>query len=473
LLNDKGVSMKIHFCGAIRTVTGSQFVISVNGTSILLDCGLFQGRRDEMYEKNKNFLFQPQTINALLLSHAHVDHSGNIPNLIKNGFKGSIYATDATVDLCKILLKDSAYLQHKDIEWVNKIRARKNEPFAEPLYTIEEAEASLDRFVGIAYDRTFTIAPGVNATLLEAGHILGSAGVILEIEEGSVRKRLGYSGDIGRPNMPILKDPIQMRDLDVLIMESTYGNRIHTPFGDAEQQLVDLIMETAKTGGKILIPSFAVGRTQLLVYMLHKLFNEKRIPEMPIFVDSPMACHATEVFRCHLENMDRETERIFINNHEDPFGFRRLKYIETVEDSKMLNNLAFPCIIISASGMAEGGRILHHLRNNIDNHRTLLLFVGHAAKETLARKIMDGEKKVKIFGEEHKVKCRVETMDCFSAHADRHELLKYMETNDPASLKDIFLVHGELEQMEPLRNAIRSKGYKNVHIPVMGSWYEV
>jgi len=273
--------------------------------------------------------------------------------------------------------------------------------------------------------------------------------------------------------MPILKDPIQRRALDVLIIESTYGNRIHTPFGDAEQQLVDLIMETAKTGGKILIPSFAVGRTQLLVYMLHKLFNEKRIPEMPIFVDSPMACHATEVFRCHLENMDRETERIFINNHEDPFGFRRLKYIETVEDSKMLNNLAFPCIIISASGMAEGGRILHHLRNNIDNHRTLLLFVGHAAKETLARKIMDGEKKVKIFGEEHKVKCRVETMDCFSAHADRHELLKYMETNDPASLKDIFLVHGELEQMEPLRNAIRSKGYKNVHIPVLGSWYEV
>ena len=465
--------MKIQFCGAARTVTGSQFIISANDTSILLDCGMFQGRRKETYDKNKNFPFNPASLNSLILSHAHIDHSGNIPNLVKKGFTGPIYATKPTVDLCKIMLKDSAYLQQKDVEWVNKIRARKNESLVDPLYTIEDVEASLDLFVGIDYDKTFTISPGIQATFRDAGHILGSASTLLEIEEKSDCRRLGYTGDIGRPNMPIIRDPNQLRELDILIMESTYGNRSHTLYTDSEEKLAQLINETAKSGGKIIIPAFAVGRTQAIVYILHKLFNENRIPEIPIFVDSPMAFHATEVFRSHFEDLDRETYRVFLQNNEDPFGFKRLKYVETVEESKKLNQLPYPHIIISASGMAEGGRILHHLRNNIEDRRTLILFVGHAAKNTLARKIIDGEKKVRIFGEEHKVKCRVETMDAFSAHADKKELLKYVDTNSPSKLNDIFLVHGEIDQIEPLSNALSSKGYKKVHIPEPGEVYKI
>ena len=371
------------------------------------------------------------------------------------------------------MLKDSAYLQHKDVEWVNKIRARKKESPVEPLYTLEDVEASLDLFTGIEYDKTFTVGTGINATFRDAGHIIGSASILLEIEEGGVYKRIGYTGDIGRSNMPIIHDPNQLRDLDILIMESTYGNRDHSPFGDSEDRLAQLITETSKSGGKIIIPAFAVGRTQAIVYILHKLFNENRIPEIPIFVDSPMAFHATEVFRSHLENLDRETYRIFIQNNEDPFGFRRLKYIETVEESKKLNTLSYPHIIISASGMAEGGRILHHLSNNIEKHNTLVLFIGYAAQDTLAIKIMDGKKSVKIFGEEHKVKCRVEKIDSFSAHADRQGLLKYIDTNKPSKLNDIFLIHGELDQIETLCNALRSKGYKNVHIPELGETYEI
>ncbi len=463
--------MKIHFCGAIQTVTGSQFIVSVNGASILLDCGMFQGRRQETYDRNKNFPFDPSSLSSLILSHAHMDHSGNIPNLVNKGFTKSIYATQPTVDLCKIMLKDSAYLQQKDVEWVNKIRTRKGEPPVEPLYTMEEVNASLDRFVGIDYDKMFTIGPGVNATLRDAGHILGSASILLEIEEQGSKKRLGYTGDIGRPNMPIMHDPNQLRDLDILIMECTYGNRLHTPYSDVEDHLARLIIDTAKSGGKVIIPSFAVGRTQLIVYILHKLFNENRIPDMPVFVDSPMARHATEVFRSYVEELDRETERVFLRDNEDPFGFKRLKYVETVEESKSLNRLAYPHIIISASGMAEGGRILHHLRNSVGNHRTLVLFVGYAARDTLARKIMDGEKKIRIFGEEYKVKCKIEIIDAFSAHADRHELLRYVDTNRPEKLKDIFLVHGEPDQLEPFRNALRSKGYPNVKIPSLGDAY--
>lgn len=460
--------MKIQFCGAARTVTGSQFVVSANGTSILLDCGMFQGRRSETYEKNQNFLFDPSTIDCAILSHAHIDHSGNIPNLVKKGFRGSIYATEPTVDLCKIMLKDSAYLQQKDVEWVNKIRARKNEPPVTSLYTIEEVEASLDMFVGIDYDKTFTVGTDVNVTFRDAGHILGSASTLLEIKENSVYKRLGYTGDIGQPKMPIIHDPNQLRDLDILIMESTYGNRHHSPHADSEEKLAQLIVETAQSGGKVIIPSFAVGRTQAIVYLLHKLFNENRIPEIPVFVDSPMANSATDVFRSHLEDLDRETYRIFLRNNEDPFGFKRLTYVETVEESKKLNSLSYPHIIISASGMAEGGRILHHLRNSVQDHRTLVLFVGYAAQHTLARKMMDGEKKVRIFGEEHIVKSRIEIIDAFSAHADKQDLLKYVDTNTPSKLKNIFLVHGECEQIKPLRHALRSKGYKNVHIPSSG-----
>jgi metallo-beta-lactamase family protein len=460
--------MKIRFCGGAQNVTGSQFLLSVNGKNILLECGLYQGRRQDTYDRNQTFLYGPKTVDALVLSHAHVDHCGNIPNLVKHGYDKSIFATPATVDLCKIVLRDSGHLQEKDIEWVNKIRSRHHQPPMVPIYTMADAEAAMDQFVAIDYERTFTIAPGVEVTLRDAGHILGSANVLMEINENGRRLRFGFYGDVGRQNVPVLRDPNLLTDLDALIVESTYGNRVHDPHENIEEELADLIRSTASNGGKLIIPAFAVGRTQHLVYILHKLYNENRIPDIPIYVDGPMACAATNVFRKHQECYDRETDRIFLRAGEDPFSFARLTYVESSEESKRLNGLNFPHVIISPSGMAEGGRVLHHLRNNIENHRVLVLFVGYAARDTLARKIMDGEKTVRIFGEEHKVKCKVQILDAFSAHADRRDLLQYISIIPPERLHNIFLVHGEPDQAVPLVDALRSKGYPQVNYPALG-----
>jgi metallo-beta-lactamase family protein len=465
--------MLIQFCGAAQTVTGSQILVTVNGRKILVECGLFQGRRQLSYQKNLNFLYDPSSIDCLVLTHAHIDHSGNIPNLVKHGFHGDIFATPATIDLCKIMLRDSAYLQEKDVEFVNRIRRRQHQPEIEPLYIREDVEASMEHFVPIEFDKGFTIAPGVEAMFRDAGHILGSAGLHLEVAENGKNTRVGFSGDIGRPNMPLTKDPNILRDLDVLVMESTYGNRFHSKYDDIEEELSKTIREVAAGGGKVIIPSFAVGRTQHLVYVLHKLFDQNRIPDMPVYVDSPLAVDATNVFRSYPEYLDRATERIFLKDNEDPFGFRRLTYIHEVEESKRLNSLTFPHVIISGSGMAEGGRILHHLRNNIHNSKNLVLFVGYAAKDTLARKMMDGEPVVKIFGEEHAVKCKVKVMDAFSAHADRRELLDYVSINSPERLGHIFLFHGEPDQALPLRDGLRSKGYRNVHYPVHGETFTI
>jgi metallo-beta-lactamase family protein len=302
----------------------------------------------------------------------------------------------------------------------------------------------------------------------EAGHILGSAGVTLDIRENGNFRRLGFSGDIGRPGMPITRDPDILRDLDILIMESTYGNRLHGDYAEVEEELAGIVRDTAAMGGKVIIPSFAVGRTQHIVYVLHKLFDENRIPDMPIFVDSPMARDVTAVFKKFPQYFDREARRVFLDNKETPFDFPRLTYIQSVEESKKLNDLKYPHVIIAGSGMCEGGRILHHLRNNVGDHRTLVLFIGFAAKETLARKMLDGWKTVKIFGEEHEVKCRIRLIDAFSAHADRRDLLDYAEFNPPKRLNHLFLVHGEAEQALPLRDALRSRGHVNVHFPAFG-----
>ncbi|HEY6626135.1 MAG TPA: MBL fold metallo-hydrolase [Ignavibacteriaceae bacterium] len=458
--------MKIQFIGGARTVTGSQHLLSINGKKILLECGLFQGRRKDTYEKNKSFKFDPKEIDALILSHAHIDHSGNIPNLVSNGFDGPIYATPATVDLCDIMLKDSAHLQEKDVEWLNKKRKNKNQVPEEALYTLEDVERALNNFAKVEYNTVTEIFPGINATFQDAGHILGSAGILLEIEEEGKKIRFGFSGDIGRHETPIIRDPDYLRDLDVLIMESTYGNRIHTHSDEVEEEVAKVIREVYDRKGKIIIPAFAVGRTQLVVYVLHKLFDQNRIPEIPIYVDSPLAVNATKVFKDHPECFDRETNRIFLESGDDPFGFGRLKYITTVDQSKELNDIKDPMIIISASGMAEGGRILHHLANNIGNPKNLVLFVGYAAEHTLARKIMDGMEKVNILGEEHSVKCKIKTMDYFSAHADQNELLDYLKLNPQKRLKNIFLVHGEEEQALPLKEKIIQKGFKNVDFPV-------
>jgi metallo-beta-lactamase family protein len=461
--------MQIEFIGGARTVTGSQHLLHINGKKILLECGLFQGRRSETYEKNKNFKFNPSVIDVMILSHAHIDHSGNIPNLVSKGFNGLIYATSATVDLCQIMLRDSAHLQERDIEWVNKKRGKKNESTIDPLYTIEDVEKAMGQFVGVQYNRTIDLFPGIRFTFRDAGHILGSAGVSLEIEEtGGKKINLGFSGDIGRPDAPVINSPDILRDLDALIMESTYGNRLHSPAEEVEEDFVSTINPVINDGGKVIIPAFAVGRTQTIVYLLHKLFDENRIPEIPIYVDSPMAVDATAVFRSHPECLDRETYRIFLEDGTDPFGFGRLKYIKKTEESKELNDKPGPMIIISASGMAEGGRILHHLANNIGNPKNLILFVGYAAEHTLARRIMDGNEKVNIFGEEYEVHAKIKKMDYFSGHADQKELLDYLRLNSQDRLKNIFLVHGEQDMALPFREKLLQKGYKNVQFPASG-----
>lgn len=461
--------MQIEFIGGARTVTGSQHLLHINGKKILLECGLFQGKRDETYDRNKNFRFNPSEIDALILSHAHIDHSGNIPNLVSKGFNGLIYATSATVDLCQIMLRDSAHLQEKDIEFVNKKRKKKNEEALEPLYTLEDVEQAMQHFVGLQYNRTIDLFPGIRFTFRDAGHILGSAGVHLEIEEtGNKKISLGFSGDIGRPDSPVIKSPDVLRDLDVLIMESTYGNRLHSPAEEVEEDFSLTLSKVINEGGKVIIPAFAVGRTQTIVYMLHKLFDQNRIPEVPIYVDSPLAVETTNVFRSHPECMDRETYRIFLQDGNDPFGFGRLKYIKKTEDSKELNEKSEPMIIISASGMAEGGRILHHLVHNIGNPKNLILFVGYAAEHTLARRIMDGNERVNIFGEEFEVKAKIKKMDYFSGHADQKELLDYLRLNTQNRLKNIFLVHGEEDMALPFREKLLHQGYKNVHFPASG-----
>lgn len=465
--------MKIQFIGAAQTVTGSQHLITIGDKRILFDTGLFQGHRSEMYEKNQNFPFEASTIDALILSHAHLDHSGNIPNLVKQGFKGPIYSTPPTRDLCGLLLRDSAYLQEMDVRWLNKIRAKSKKSFLEPLYTLEDAEESMTNFHTIDYGDPTEILPGIHLTFRDAGHILGSASVLLEFKERGHDVRLGFTGDLGRYNRVVIRDPVPLQDLDILLTESTYGNRHHGESDDIAEELAQTIISVAEKGGKIIIPAFAVGRTQHLVYYLHKLFDQGRIPDLPIFVDSPLASKATEVFRRYPDYLDRETGRIYLEGKIDPFGFSRLTYVRRAEDSKALNSLNYPHIIISASGMAEGGRILHHLANNIENSKNLILFVGYAAKNTLARRIMDGEPKVKIFGEEHTVKAQIKSMDCFSAHGDRRDILEYVKHSSPERLKHLFLVHGEAEQAESLIDAFRSQGYHNIYFPHPMSSYEI
>jgi metallo-beta-lactamase family protein len=465
--------MKIKFCGADQSVTGSQHLISVNGKKILLDCGLMQGKRKEAFEVNRNLPFDPKSVDAMILSHAHLDHSGNIPHLVKSGFKGHIYTTAATVDLCQLMLRDSAFLQEKDVKFVNKKRARQKKNLFEPLYDIDDVEKAMLNFIGVQYDKKFEIYPGISVIFIDAGHILGSAGIVLEVNEKGKTTRLGFSGDIGRPEMPIIRDPVPVPNVDVLIMESTYGGRFHPLNDHVEEETAAVINEVIKRGGKIIIPAFAVGRTQLLVYELHQLFDKNKLPVFPIFVDSPLAVNVTEVYRLHPECFDRETYNDFLNNHEDPFGFSRLTYTRDVNESKKLNTFKGPCMIISASGMAEGGRILHHLENNIEDPNNLILFAGYAAKETLARKIMDGAESVNIFGDPYTVRAQIKKMDYFSAHADQTGLLNYVKTAVPDKQKNIFIVHGEPEESLPLQDKIKEMGYTNVHYPKTGEEVEI
>ncbi len=460
--------MKIHFLGAAQTVTGSQHLIEVNGSRILLECGLFQGKRQETFERNRHLPFQAADIDALILSHAHIDHSGNIPNLVRNGFQGPIYCTFATRDLCSVVLRDSAHIQEQDILYVNKKRARQGLPPFKPIYTHADAIASLKQFISVGYDRPIPVAPGVRCTFHDAGHILGSATVLLEIEEQGRKMRLLFSGDLGRHGMPILRDPTPAPEADVLLIESTYGDRLHKPHEEAEHRLATLVTETCSRGGKVVIPAFSVGRTQEIVYSLNRLARAGELPNVPIFVDSPMAVNATEVFRLHPECFDAELlDFMAQDRHPDPFGFSQLRYIRHVEDSKAINELQGPAIIISASGMCEAGRVQHHLKYTIEDPRNLVLIVSWQAPHTLGRRLVERQKKVKIFGQEFHLRARVETINGYSAHADRNGLLNWAAPI-ARGLKQVFVIHGDPQPAASLAEGLREIGAREVAVPERG-----
>lgn len=463
--------MDLSFHGAAQEVTGSMHLLEVNNQRILLECGFYQGRRAETYARNLHFPFDPASIDTLVLSHAHIDHAGNIPNLVKQGFRGNIWCTQATRNLCTYMLMDSGHIMEKDIEYLNKQRARKGEAPAEPIYTQNDVQACLGQFIGIGLNRPLLIADGVTLTFHNAGHILGAAFVQLDIREQRSGKnwRIVFSGDIGRQESPILNPPAAPPEADIVIMESTYGDKLHEPYTSARKKLRDVVNATARRRGKVIIPAFAVGRTQEIVYALNQLDVEGDIPQLPVFVDSPLAVNATDVFRMHPEGWNPEVQE-FINDggRRAPFDYSNLEYVRDVRRSKQLNTLSEPAIIISASGMAESGRILHHLKNNISDAENTVLLVSFQAQDTLGRHLQDGMNPVRIFGEEHRVRARIETIEGYSAHADQAGLLQWADALPQQRLQSCFLVHGEPEPMGVLAEKLRAAGLTNVIMPVRG-----
>lgn len=460
--------MKLTFWGAARTVTGSKHLLELkNGTRLLLDCGLFQGRRSESRERNSSFGFDATTIDAVLLSHAHIDHAGLLPKLWKEGFRGSIYATHATYDLCSLMLRDSAHIQEKDVEYVNRRHRKRGEPLAEPLYSMEHADGVLEHFVGVSYRRPFRPAEGVEVIYRDAGHILGSASMVLTITENGKTTKLGFTGDVGNPGRPILRDPQKMDDCDYLITESTYGGKEHAPPNESKDGLAEVVKRTSARGGKVIIPSFAVGRTQEIVYALDQLWNENRLPPIPVYVDSPLAINATGVYLAHRDCFDEELHT-YMETDADPLGFERLSYIRDVERSKELNTMRVPMVIISASGMCEAGRILHHLKNNIEDPRNTVLIVGYCANHTLGKKIVDQLPEVRIFGDEYRLRAEVVVMNSYSAHADEPGMLGFINKLDRERLRRLFLVHGSPQRQDLFQTALAGQGYQNIHVPEHG-----
>lgn len=446
-------------------------LVEVNDRRVLLDCGLFQGRRADTYERNLHFPFDPATVDALVLSHAHIDHSGNIPNLCKTGFRGNIWCTSATRNLCTYMLMDSGHIQEQDIAYLNKQRQRRNEPPVEPLYTQADARRSLEQFIGVGFHRAISVADGVDVTFIPAGHILGAASVQLDIRESATGKRwrLVFSGDIGRPSSPILRSPELFEQADIVIMESTYGDRLHESYEGARKKLRNVVNHAARQRGKVIIPAFAVGRTQELVYALNQLDARGDIPDIRVFVDSPLAVNATDVFRMHPEAWNHEVQQFLVaDNRRTPFDYPEIEYVREVRRSKQLNHISEPVIIISANGMAENGRILHHLKNNIEDARNTILIVSFQAEQTLGRKLKDGEKRVRIFGETYDVRATVEAIEGYSAHADQQELMAWANSLNRERLQQLFLVHGEPQASDTLLQLLRAEGYTHVLSPERG-----
>lgn len=466
--------MKIKFCGAAREVTGSAHLLTLDsGYTILLDCGLYQGGSDDMDKFNEEWLFDPASIDCFILSHAHIDHSGRIPKLVKDGYNGCIYCTHATRSLCAIMLLDSAKIQEMDAHYYNKRQRKKGRKnFKDPLYTTKDVELAWNLFSGHGYNRWVKVNDQLEILFRDAGHILGSASVTLRITENGKTRMFGFTGDIGRPNRPILRDPQPMPEVEFLICESTYGDKEHEAAPGELEHLLKIIKHTCvEKGGKLIIPAFSVGRTQEIVYMLDQLETDGLLPHIPVYVDSPLSVNATTIFGAHPECFDNDLNEYMLID-DNPFGFNALTYVREANVSKSLNDSDEACIIISSSGMMNAGRVKHHLYHNIDKEKNTFLIVGYCSPETPGRKLRDGAEEIRVFGDWKPVKADIEIMDSFSAHADKNEIAHFI-ANQKKSLKSLFLVHGTLDRQEKFRDQLHKLGFDSVAIPELGQEYEV
>ena len=466
--------MKIKFIGAAREVTGSKHLITTDsGKKLLLDCGMFQGKGLETDGMNRDLMFEPSLIDHIILTHAHIDHAGLIPYMYKLGFRGSVICTNATRDLCAIMLTDSAFIQEHDTMTFNKRRVKKGLPPVTPIYSQEDAKACLNLFIGVPNNMKFRIDDNIKVTFTNTGHMLGSGVANIQITENGIIKRIAYTGDIGRPFDPILAPPQPFPQADILITESTYGDRLHKDVQAAEEELLNVVVETCvNKGGKLIISAYSVGRTQEIVFALNNFFNQGRLPKIDVFVDSPLAVNATTVFRMHPECFN-ENFAVVLEKDSDPFGFENLFYITRVEDSKRLNDHKKPCVIISASGMMEAGRVKHHLANNISDPRNTILVVGYCAPATLGARIVRGDKEISIHGTVYEVKAEVRKIDSFSGHGDYREMIAFLSCQEKSALQKIFIVHGEYETQKKYVTTLQNEGYLNIEIPAKGEEYRI
>lgn len=460
--------MEITFHGAAGCVTGSKHLIHLNnGKNLLLDCGMFQGKGKEAAMRNMELGFEAKDIHWLIISHAHIDHSGLIPVLVKEGFSGPIYGSEATLDLCQILLKDSARIQEADARFMNKKRLLNGEPLIEPLYNVADAEKAIDLFEPLPFEKEIQLNPDITIQLFDAGHIIGSSTIYLEIMENGQKTRIAYSGDVGRYGDPILKSPAAFPQVDYMIIESTYGNRLHNKVEETPEHLRELIVETClEKKGKLIIPAFSVGRTQELLYTLNELELDHNLPKVRYFVDSPLSVAATNVVKKHPECFNRAVQKI-MKFDNDPFDFNGLHFIEDKRESQKLNDIAEPCVIISASGMAEAGRVKHHIANSIQNPKNTILLVGYCEKNTLGAKLKEAPEVVHIFGSEFQVKADIRVIESMSAHADYKDLYQYLSGLEPAEVKKVFIVHGEADSQLAFKERLSKKGFKNIAIPTI------
>lgn len=468
--------MNIRFIGAAQEVTGSKHLITTDsGKRILLDCGMFQGKGLETDRMNRNLQFNPEEIDCIILTHAHIDHSGLIPYMYKMGFRGSIVCTHATRDLCSIMLTDSAHIQELDAKWYNKKANRKGLPMIHPIYNVVHAERCMDLFISVGYNRRFYINEDISVKFTNTGHMLGSGAANIRIKENGRTVNITYTGDIGRPHNRILRAPEPYIACDYLISESTYGNRLHEKDEVTEQELLNIVLDTClRRRGKLIIPSFSIGRTQEIVYVLNKLYNQGKLPEyIDVFVDSPLSVNATDIFRLYSDSMNDDVKNTMITN-KDPFGFNSLHYIKDQNESKALNTYNKPCIIISASGMMEAGRIKHHVANNVSDSRNTILIVGYCTPSSLGARIQQkGLKEISIFGIMHSVKAQIKKLEGFSGHGDYKEMIDYLDNQDKHNVKHVFLVHGELETQKAFKEKLREDGWKHISIPAAGETVEL